>query len=82
MKLEEFVLKHVDDGLLLCLLEDDQGGKTHCVGINMKKRIIYDYMEAMELHLSKDNLSLCCGDNTRFVRFNLIVQVVHYGYKH
>ena len=70
----------MDDGLL-CLLEDDQGGKTHCVGISMKNIIIYDCMEAMELYLSNDNLSLCCGENTRFVRFNLIVQVVHYGYK-
>ena len=62
----EYIFEGVKDGILICVLEDDQGGHTHAVGMNLKLELIYDCMEPYELVLNKDNLSRCCGDGKRF----------------
>ena len=60
-----------NDGILICVLKDEQGGQTHTVGMNLKLGLFYDCMEQYELVLIIDNLSSCCGDGKKFRSFSL-----------
>ena len=52
-----FILEGVIRGLFVVVLEDNDGGKTHTIGINRELNVIYDCMEIHELKLNYGNLS-------------------------
>ena len=64
MIIGNFFKYKVDSELFLSW--DDGGDKKHCVGTDMNRRFIYDDMKPNEFPPSKDNLSVCCGDNNIF----------------
>ena len=70
----EYILKEIKDGILVCVLQDNLGQLTHAIGINLKLRLIYDYMEECAFDLNKHNLSRCCGDGRIFKEFRLITE--------
>ena len=58
------------DGILIGVLKDEHGGRTHAVGSNMKLGLIYDCMEHYEFFLNIDTLSRFCGDGKKFSSFS------------
>ena len=48
------------------ILSDENGIRSHAVGIDVGKQLIYDYMEENVMVLNKENLSTCCGVNGVF----------------
>ena len=64
-----YIMNEMKEGLVIAILEDDCGNKSHTVGINVSLRKIYDCMEDYILDLHVDNLSKCCGPNCVFMKF-------------
>ena len=62
----EWILDGKNNGILICILADEQRGYTHVVGMNLKLGLIYDCMEQYSFVLNKDNLACCCGDDKIF----------------
>ena len=44
------------DGIVICVLKDEEGGITRAAEMNLKLGIIYDCMGIHELVLNTDNL--------------------------
>ena len=40
-----YILPEITEGLFIVVLQDNCGGKSHTIGINIGSNIIYDYME-------------------------------------
>ena len=50
----------------MVILKDTNEGRSHAVGIDLKKQLIYDCMEDKPFVLNVSNLSICCGSDTQF----------------
>ena len=50
----------------MVILKDTNGNRSHAVGIDVGKQLIYDCMEDKSLVLNVDNLSICCGSDVVF----------------
>ena len=62
---KDYKSKHLTDlinernnGLVVAILEDEDGNPSHAVGINVGRRLIFDCMEKILLALNKGNLSI------------------------
>ena len=57
------------EGLVMAVLHDNHGNRSHTIGINIELRKIYDCMENCILDLNQDSLSQCCGPHCIFEKF-------------
>ena len=64
--LTDLILNQKKEGLFVAILMDENGSRSHAVGINVGKQLIYDCMETNTMVLNQQNLSTCCGDNRVF----------------
>ena len=67
----DIILKEKKEGLFVAILSDKNGNRSHAVGIDAGRKVIYDCMETKELQLNEENLSICCGLNVLFHRIEL-----------
>ena len=65
----DLILNEKKEGLFVVILQDTNGSRSHVVGINVDKQLIYDCMEEKSFVLNVSNLSIYCGSN---IVFNLI----------
>ena len=75
-----YILNQCAEGLFVVILKSVTGESSHCVGINVKTRKLYDCMEEVVHELTLEGLSYCCGDK-QFVKFESICQLVPIGKK-
>ena len=75
MTLTNYLLNVKARGLIVAMLLDKNGGRSHTVGINLKLKLIYDCQEKFVLELSRDNISLCCGPLTIFDKFSVVAKL-------
>ena len=70
-------LESVSFGYYVCLLEDMNGNKSHCVGIdcNHDPSLIYDSTHSYALELTKDNMDLCVDFETVFTKIVHCVEI-------
>ena len=62
----DLILNEKKDGIFFALLQDQNKNRSHAVGIDVGKQLIYDCMEDKPLFLNVNNLSICCGSNAVF----------------
>ena len=62
--LTDLILNEKNNGIVVMILEDENGTTSHAVGINVRRRLFFDCMEKKSLVLEKGNLSICCGVNS------------------
>ena len=65
----EYILNRMKEGLVMAVLHDNHGNRSHTIGINIELRKIYDCMENCILDLNQDSLSQCCGPHCVFEKF-------------
>ena len=64
--LTDLILNEKKEGLFVAVLSDENGTRSHAVGIDVGKQFIYDCMEDNVMVLNKENVSTCCGVNSVF----------------
>ena len=57
----DLILIEKDDGLFVAILKDTDVNRSHAVGIDVGKQVIYDCMEEKVFVLNKDSLYICCS---------------------
>lgn len=72
MSVTMYVLNKLQSWLLLLMLTDKIGIMTHANGVNLERKKRYDISEDFILELTRDNLSLCCGPNMVFDKFEKV----------
>ena len=70
-----YILTVEKEGLIVAMLIDKNGGRSHTVGLNLKKQLIYDCQERFVLKLTNENLSLCCGPLMIFDKFYVVAEL-------
>ena len=81
VKLTDYVLNHRTAGYFICIKKDKNGGKTHAIGIDISKRVIYDSMESSILSLNNASLNRCCGQDRKFDSFVIVAELQLYKKK-
>ena len=67
----DLILNEKKEGLFVVILQDTNGSRSHAVGIDVDKQLIYDCMEENLFVLNVSNLSICCGSNKVFNRITM-----------
>ena len=60
VSLTDYVLNHRTAGYFIGIMKDKNGGKTHAIGIDISKRVIYDSMGKSILELNNEALNRFC----------------------
>jgi hypothetical protein len=63
-------------GCYLATLKDHVGQRTHVIGIDLDRNLIYDCMEYGSLSLTFKNLDKCCGKGHKFISFHHSCKIV------
>ena len=72
----EYVLEKGCQGIFVAVLEDNAGFKTHTVGLNLRKREIYDCMENCVMRLTRENLGYCCGPDKQIKGIEVLAEMI------
>ena len=76
--LTDLILNEKMDSLFVALLQDQNGNRSHAVGIDVGKQSIYDCMEENALVLNKNNSSILCRGNAVFCEISIADELEKY----
>ena len=76
--LTDYVLNIRTSGYFVAIIRDGYGGRTHAIGIDVAKRVVYDSMEKLKLKLNSDTLNKCCGQDRSFTKFEIVAELKLY----
>jgi len=68
-------------GYFIVVLCDNYNGTTHAVGIDCGQKQLHDPMVSNILPLSRDSLSIACGDGRTFQKFAVVAELYRYAKK-
>ena len=76
--LTDYVLNVRTGGYFIGIRMDKYGGRTHVIGIDISKKVVYDSMEKSILKLNNKSLNKCCGQDQKFSKFDIVAELIFY----